>query len=288
MNSKNEVNKMSKVGLVLEGGAMRGMFTVGVLDIMMEEQIHYDGIMGVSAGALFGVNYLSGQKGRALRYNKKYNQNKDYMGMRSLFKTGNFVNTELAYRIVPRHLDKFDDEAFMASGVPFYAVVTEMKTGQPEYIQVESVFKQMDVLRASGSMPFVSQPVLLNGKYYLDGGVSDSIPYEKMLEMGYEKLVVVLTRDLSYRKSPMSKLPIQMYYKYPEFKKQMQKRHDNYNQSVEKLLQLEKEGRIFVIRPNEPLTIQRTERDPEKLQQVYDLGTAAAKEQLEALKSYLG
>ena len=145
-----------KTGLVLEGGAMRGMYTGGVMDIMMDHNIRFDGIIGVSAGALLGVNYLSGQRGRVIRYNKKYNGSKEYMGLLPLIKEGNIVSTRYAYDRVPRLYDVFDNETFKASGVDFYAVVTNLQTGQPEYMQVKDVYEQMDVLRASGSMPFVS------------------------------------------------------------------------------------------------------------------------------------
>ena len=166
-----------KTGLVLEGGAMRGMYTAGVMDRMMDHDIHFDGVIGVSAGALFGVNYLSHQRGRVIRYNKKYNGHKDYMGLLPLLKEGNIVSTRYAYDRVPRLFDVFDNEAFKASGTDFHAVVTNLQTGQPEYMQVKDVYEQMDVLRASGSMPFVSKPVQIDGQYYLDGGLSDSIPF---------------------------------------------------------------------------------------------------------------
>ena len=166
-----------KTGLVLEGGAMRGMFTAGVLDAFLAAGVRADEVVGVSAGALFGGNYLSGQAGRAVRYNKRFNGDKNYMGLRPLLREGNLFSTSYAYDLVPRKLDPFDDEAFQNSGVPFYAVVTDVDTGEAEYIQVKSVFDQMDVLRASGSMPFVSRPVEWQGRRYLDGGVSDSIPF---------------------------------------------------------------------------------------------------------------
>ena len=158
-----------KVGLVLEGGAMRGMYTAGILDIMLDQNICVDGVIGVSAGVLFGVNYLSKQRGRSIRYNKRFNGDKRYMGIHSLLTTGNIVNTEFAYYTVPYELDVFDDETFRKSGIPFYAVVTNMQTGKPEYIQIHSVLEQMEVLRASASMPLVSKPVYLDGVPYLDG-----------------------------------------------------------------------------------------------------------------------
>ncbi|MDO4649836.1 MAG: patatin family protein [Eubacteriales bacterium] len=277
-----------KTGLVLEGGAMRGMFTAGVLDVMMEENIRLDMTVGVSAGALFGVNYLSGQKGRVIRYNKRFNGDKDYMGLRPLLFEGNIVNTSYAYDIVPRRLDPFDNEAFMKAEGEFYAVVTEMTTGKPEYIKITNPFQQMDVLRASGSLPFVSHPVTLDGKKYLDGGIADSIPFEWLMQQGCSRVVVILTRDLTYRKKPMSQRVVKLgYRKYPALAEQMLRRHEVYNESVQKLIELEKTGEVFVIRPSEPIEIGRMEKNPEKLQEVYDLGVKDAGTQLQALREYL-
>lgn len=278
-----------KTGLVLEGGAMRGMYTAGVLDIMLDHQIHFDGIIGVSAGALFGVNYLSGQRGRVIRYNKKYNGNRDYMGLLPLLREGNIVSTRYAYDRVPKLYDVFDNETYKinTAETPFYAVVTNMKTGEPEYMQVEDVFAQMDVLRASGSMPFVSHPVEIGGQQYLDGGVADSIPFAAFEEMGYDRIVVILTRDLDYRKKPMSPLLIDAgYHKYPEFAAQLKNRHEVYNRSVRILKRREEKGEIFVIRPSVPITIKRIEKDPDKLQLVYEEGLRDAEKCMEALQRF--
>lgn len=277
-----------KTGLVLEGGAMRGMYTAGVLDVFMENNVRFDGVMGVSAGAVFGVNYLSGQVGRVIRYNCRFNTDRNYMGIGCLIKTGDFFNKEYAFYRVPRELDKFDDEAFKRSGMPFYAVVTNLENGEPEYIQVKSVLDEMEILRASCSMPFASKPVEINGKMYLDGGVTDSIPFQKFAEIGYEKQVVILTRDKSYRKKPMNRALTSLFYrKYPEFRRRLKNRHIMYNESLNRLEKYEAEGKAFIIRPSEPINISRTERDPEKLKQVYELGKSDAKKQLSDLLNYL-
>ena len=277
-----------KVGLVLEGGAMRGMYTAGVLDVFLEKCISVDAVVGVSAGALFGVNYLSRQKGRVIRYNKRFNSDKNYMGLRPLLREGNIVNTKYAYEEVPRKLDPFDDESYKKSGIPFYAVVTDIESGEPEYIQVYSAFEQMDVLRASGSMPFVSKPVLYNNKMYLDGGISDSIPFQWLSSQGYDKLIVILTRDMEYRKKPMSSSLIKLFYKkQPQLSEKLLKRHDVYNKSVELLKQWENEGKVFVIRPSKPIKIGRIETNPDKLQEVYDLGLKDATESLLELQKYI-
>ncbi len=278
-----------KTGLVLEGGGMRGMYTAGVLDTFMENDIKTDLVVGVSAGALFGVNFLSGQKGRAIRYNKRFNGDKNYMGIRPLLKEGNIVSTEYAYGKVPRELDVFDDETYQKSGIPFYAVITSMETGKAEYVKIDSVFRQMDTLRASGSMPFVSRLVEVEGKMYLDGGVSDSIPYGFAAEQGCDKLIVVVTRDKSYRKKPGGKLLAKLAYgKYPNFLKCLLGRYKMYNSQAETLMQWEKDGKAFVIRPSYPIEMGRMEKDPEKLQQVYDMGVKDCLARLEELKRYLG
>ena len=279
---------MKKVGLVLEGGAMRGMFTAGVLDVFLEEAVKVDGVIGVSAGALFGVNFLSKQNGRVIRYNKRFAADKRNMGLHSLLTTGDIVNKEFAYYTVPQTLDRFDDETFQRSDIPYYAVVTNMETGEPEYMQVKSVFADMEILRASGSMPFVSRPVMLNGTSYLDGGISDSIPYQKVLEMGYERLIVILTRDSTYVKKPMSKALISLFYrKYPQLCEQLIHRHEQYQQSIQKLEKLEQEGTAFVIRPSLPIEIGRMEKNPEMLQKVYDLGKDDGRSCLPKLEAFL-
>ena len=226
-----------KTCLVLEGGAMRGMYTAGALDVFYNAGIKFDGIIGVSAGAAFGVNYLSGQPGRVIRYNKRFNADRHYMGLIPLLKTGNIVDTDYAYDKVPRELDPFDGDTFDASGVPFWAVVTNVETGRAEYIRLEHAMEQMDVIRASASMPFVSKPVKLGGKLYLDGGVADSIPFKAAEKLGFDRVVVILTRDRSYVKKPMASGPIEVWYKhYPAFMEQLKNRHSTYNNAVRELL----------------------------------------------------
>lgn len=277
-----------KIGLVLEGGAMRGMYTAGVLDTFLDNDIKVDSVVGVSAGALFGVNYPSGQKGRVIRYNKRFNGDKNYMGLIPLLREGNIVSTKYAYEEVPKVLDPFDDEAYKKSAVPFYAVVTDVDTGNPEYIQINSVFEQMDTLRASGSMPFVSKPVIINGKKYLDGGITDSIPFEWLAGQGCDKLLVILTRDMEYRKKSMPTVLVKLYgRKYPIIAEKLLERHALYNRSVQLLKQWEDEGRAFVIRPSQPIEIGRIEKNPDKLQAVYDLGIKDGKETIKKLNEYL-
>ena len=289
LSNQAVVGNDMKTGLVLEGGAMRGMYTAGVLDVFMEQGIAFDGVIGVSAGALFGVNLLSKQAGRVIRYNKRFNADPNYLGLRPLFRTGNIVDTEYAYNRVPRTLDVFDDETYRASDVPFYAVVTNVETGEAEYIKIDSVFDQMDVLRASGSMPFVSKPVEINGKKYLDGAITDSIPFEKFMDMGYDRLVVVLTKPAGYVKKAMPKLLTRLAYarSYPEFAKKVRDRHEMYNASTARLIELEREGKVLVLRPSQHVKISRVEKDPEKLQALYDVGIKDAQERSDQIRQFL-
>lgn len=276
------------VGLVLEGGAMRGMYTAAVLDIFLEKNIKIDGIISVSAGALFGINYLSKQKGRVIRYNKKYVQDKRYMGLNSLIKTGNIVNKEFSYYELPLKLDVFDNETFKKSTTRFYVTITNVETGKPEYVEIKDCIKQIETLRASSTMPFVSKIVELDEKKYLDGGISDSIPVEKCKSMGYDKIIVILTRPLEYRKKKNNELLTKIFYrKYPEFVKTVNTRYRNYNNTVEKIIDMERKKEIFVIRPSKTINIKRIEKDTEKLQEMYNLGIHDAKEKLEDLKNYL-
>lgn len=280
-------NKLIR-GLVLEGGATRGMYTAGVLDTFMENNIDFDKIVGVSAGALFGVNYVSKQKGRAIRYNKKFNKDKNYMGILPLLKEGNIIATKYAYEDVPLKLDPFDTETYNASDKEFYAAVTNVDTGLTEYKRVSRICEQMDVLRASGSMPLVSKPVEIAGNRYLDGAIRDSIPFKWMKDQGADRLVVVLTQDSNYRKKPMNKQLLKAYgLKYPKISEGMLQRHNMYNSQIEELSKWEQNKKAFVIRPSEPIVMAKLERDPIVLQKVYDLGVKDALNCLEDLKEYL-
>lgn len=277
-----------KVGLVLEGGAMRGMFTAGVLDELLKAQIHIDGAVTVSAGALFGINYPSRQAGRVLRYNLKYLHDKRYMGWHSLLTTGNVVNKDFAFYELPFTLDPFDQATFAQSGVNFWITLTNVETGEPEYVKITDAFAQMEALRATSAMPFVSKMVEIDGKKYLDGGIADSIPLEKALDLGYDKIIVILTRPLEYRKTPSNNALFKLVYRrYPNLIRRWANRYAEYNQAVEKVIQLANEGKIFVIRPSETLAISRLEKDRNKVQAMYDLGVKDGQAALASLQNYL-
>lgn len=282
---------MSKVGLVLEGGAMRGMYTAGVLDTFMDNNINIDGIVGVSAGALFGVNYFSNQKGRVIRYSKRFCKDLRYMSMLSLLFTGNIVNKNFAYYKVTKKFDLFDNDEFIRNNTGYYAVVTNVETGMPEYIRIDDCLKDLEILRASSALPMASKIINVDGKKYLDGGISDAIPIDKCLDLGYDKVIVILTRDLDYRKESLSLKTInrlkKKFKKYPKLVDIMVNRYKNYNDTIEKIIRLEKEGKIFVIRPTLEININLIERDKNKLQEVYDLGVSDCDKQINKLNKYL-
>jgi len=277
-----------KTCLVLEGGAMRGLYTAGVLDAFLDNDVKVDALVGVSAGALFGVNYVSKQRGRTLRYNKKYIKDKRYMSLRSLITTGNIVNKEFAYYEIPFKLDKFDEKTFEKAKIDFYAVITNVETGEAEYPLITNCEKQIETLRASSSMPFVSKMVEIDGKNYLDGALADSVPYEKMIEMGFDRIIVVLTRDIDYRKKKRNPLIAKMFYhKYPNLVERINNRYKMYNDSIDKLNVKEKKKEIFVLRPSKDLHVKRIEKNKEKLQAMYDLGISDASKQIKKIKEFL-
>lgn len=283
------MSEAMKTGLVLEGGAMRGIYTAGVLDVFLEHGITFDGVIGVSAGALHGCSYISGQKGRSLRYYMKYRADKHFMSFYSLLRTGDVVGEKFCYHDIPERLDPYDYQAFLKSSAKFYAVCTNVETGKAEYIRITDMLGQVDVLRASASMPYVSRIVHCQGKKLLDGGCADSIPVKAFREMGYQKSVVVLTRDAGYRKKPENiRLAKAFYGRYPEFVKTLRQRYLVYNRTLEEIRKLEKEGEIFVIRPSVRLNIGRMEKDPQKIREVYEIGRKDAQRQIRALKSWLG
>ena len=276
-------------GLVLEGGGFRGMYTCGVIDVFMENHIDFDQVVGVSAGAAFGCNIKSRQIGRALRYNKRFCRDPRYSGLKSFIKTGDLYNKEFAYGIVPTILDPFDTKTFKENPIRFTLVCTDIHTGKPIYHEIENGdATDIEWIRASASIPIVSKPVKLDGYELLDGGVSDSIPVDWMLERS-SKTVVVLTRDKSYRKKPMKYINLlkKSFKGYPKLQKALENRHIVYNETLDRIEQLEREGRIFVIRPSKPIECTMIEKDPNHLQEIYDIGRKDALNYLNDLKEYL-
>lgn len=278
-----------KKGLVLEGGAMRGMFTAGVLDILMEEGIEVDGVVGVSAGATFGCNYKSKQIGRTIRYNIAYCKDSRYCSFRSLIKTGDLFGAEFCYHVIPNELDLFDNETYENSPVEFHIVCTDIITGEPVYYKCDKFDHEgLEWIRASASMPLVSRIVEVSGKKMLDGGISDSIPLKYFQSIGYNRNLVVLTQPRNYVKKanrllPLMKLALKAY---PKLIETMRNRHINYNDTLSYIRSEEAKGDTLVLCPAEKLPIGRIEHDPEKLKAVYEIGRATAKENLKRIKEF--
>lgn len=279
-----------KTGIVLEGGGMRGMYTCGILDVLMEKHIYLDGMVGVSAGIAFGCNYKSRQAGRALRYNVRFSRDKRYSGMMSLLKTGNYYNAWFAYHLVPTHYDVFDYNAFEDSPMECYAVCFDANTGEGVYQQLTHVNNDcFEWIRASASMPVVSKPVEVGGRLLLDGGLADSIPLEFMMKKGYERNVVVLTREEGYRKSADHSLWLMKPFlrKYPKVIEALQHRPAMYNKQLQLVREQEREGNVFVFRPLKPLNVSRTTHDPAEMNRVYQQGREEALQRLDELKKFL-
>ena len=276
-------------GLVLEGGAMRGMFTAGVLDVMMENGITFDGITGVSAGAVFGCNFKSGQIGRVIRYNTKYCRDARYCSLRSLLKTGDLYGADFCYREIPEHLDLFDEAAFEENPTPFYVVVTDVETGMPVYRRCHTgTGENLLWMRASASMPLVSRPVEIGDRLFLDGGMSDSVPLRFMEGIGYRKNVVVLTRHTTYRKKEKGLGAMRFFLrKFPYLADAMAERPYVYNETLDYIREKEEKREVFVIRPEKALDIDRIEKNPKKLRAAYEEGRRIAEEKLEKLKAFL-
>ena len=278
-----------KRGLVLEGGAMRGLFSAGITDVMMEAGIEPDGLIGVSAGAAFGCNYKSRQPGRAIRYNKRFARDKRYCSWQSWLKTGDLFNAEFGYHIVPTQYDLFDEKAFNDNLMAFYVVCTDVETGKPVYKQLsESTPLAYDWIRASASMPLASRVVTLEGQKVLDGGVSDSIPLEYFESIGYDRNVVILTQPEGYVKEHNRLMPLMRIALrgFPHMIEAMDKRHLMYNRQLEFVRKAEQEGRCLVIRPNKKIPIGHISHDPEEMEQVYQMGRETGERCLEKIKAF--
>ncbi len=279
-----------KTGLVLEGGAMRGMFTCGVLDVFLEEGIRFDAAAGISAGAVFGCNFKSGQRGRAVRYNKRFARDPRYCSLRSLLKTGDLYGADFCYRELPDRLDPFDRKAFAEDPLIFYVGAADVDTGEIAFHRCDDG-GELDMLwmRASASMPMVSRIVEAEGRRLLDGGIVDPVPYRFLEQAGYGRNVYVLTQPKGYRKERAAALPLVRLAlrRTPKMARAMAVRHEVYNRQMEEIDEKERRGEILVLRPPESLGISRTEHDPEELERVYQIGRSEAQKAAERVKAFL-
>jgi len=280
-----------KTALILEGGAMRGMFTCGVTDVFLENGVEFDGMAGISAGAVFGCNFKSRQPGRAIRYNKRYGRDPRYCSLRSLLKTGDLYGVDFCYHQIPNALDPFDRVAFRENPMAFYVGATDVATGEAVYHRLDDGGDgDIRWMQASASMPLVSRPVRIGDRGLLDGGIVDAVPFAYMEKLGYDRNVAVLTQPKGYRKKPARGM---MLFKLglrrtPAVAEAMARRHERYNAQMDAIDAREAAGTLLVIRPPEPLGISRTESDPDQLERVYRLGREQGQKRLEAVREYLG
>ena len=276
-------------GLILEGGGMRGVYTAGVLDAFLENDIKFEKIYGVSAGSCHACSYMSRQYGRAFRVAVDYLDDPDYCGTRTFLRTGNIFGVDMLYSRIPNVLDPFDFEAYKKYPGTLYAVITDVDTGEPVYVKVKDLNKQMWAIRASSSLPLVSKSLVVNGHTYLDGGVADSIPIRKSLADGNTKNVVILTREEGYQKEPNRAIRL-LKMRYPKskaFVKKMANRHIRYNDTLAFLEKEEEEGRVFLIRPKEKVNVGRVEKNRSKLEALYQIGLEDGRNSIAAMKEYL-
>lgn len=282
---------MTEGALVLEGGSLRSVFTAGVLDTLVEQGIELSYVNGVSAGTMAGMNYISKQRGRMLRINRGYLHDKRYMGLEGLIKNRSIFNFDFVFGELSDTLVPYDYDTFFASPQKFEVVTTRCRTGKPEFFSKEECPEILTAVRASSSIPMMSRMVKINHRSYLDGGISLPVAYERAFELGYEKVVLVLTRAKGYRKPPIGKLTRRAYERYfaplPELLSALLEVPERYNRMQEEMEQLEAEGRIYVLRPEQPVLVSRFERNEKKLEALYAEGAEIAVRRMEELRTYL-
>lgn len=281
---------LSSVGLVLEGGGLRGMFTNGILDVFMKNGIRFDAVVGVSAGVLFGCNYKSNQPSRALRYNLRYKDNIEYMSWKSLIKTGNYVNERFSYHLLPYMLDPFDFNEFKKNPMKFYAVCTDIERGCSVYHEIDDANRiGMRWMQASASMPVFAKPVEIDGRYYLDGGITDSIPLKFIQEKGFKKNIVILTQPADFRKKKahVGLIMKLLLNRYPMVAELMARRHVMYNNELDYIHSELKKGDTFLICPDEKLDIGRLSMKEDKILRVYEAGVEKAQQLLPQIKDFI-
>lgn len=282
---------MEKAALILEGGALRSFFTSAVLDYFIDQEMEFEYIHGVSAGTMCAMNYISKQKGRSKDVNLHFLHDKRYIGFNNLVRNGGIFNLDFLFSPECYAYSPFDYMAYKDSKQIFEITATNLLTGKADVFRKTNTEGQEEAIKASASMPLLSSIRVVNHQPYLDGGIADSIPFKRAQELGYEKLVIVLTRDITYRKAEnsraMNRLVRMKYRDFPQFVSAFESRPRRYNESLEEIERLEREGKAFVIRPQQPVTVSRVERDNNKLMDLYHQGTAVIESQMADLRAFL-
>ena len=269
----------SKLGLVVEGGGVRAIYAAGVLDVLHDMRLPISGVIGVSAGAIHGISFVSGQKGRSYRIYTRFCRDPRFFSFRTWLRTGNIVDNDFCYRLIPQELEPFDQKAFEASGMEFWTVSTNLETGKPEYIRMRDCFAEIDALIASASLPYVSKPVHYRGKLLLDGGCSDRVPLRAFQSMGFDRNVVVLTHPEDHRVKDRDAALVRLFYrKYPAFCRTFENSPQDYEKSQSYLKAEEQKGTVFIIRPKAQIPVSRLSHDPTAIIRAYEMGRRDALE----------
>lgn len=269
----------SKLGLVVEGGGVRAIYAAGVLDVLHDMCLPFSGVIGVSAGAIHGISFVSGQKGRSYRIYTRFCRDPRFFSFRTWLRTGNIVDNDFCYRQIPQELEPFDQKAFEASGMEFWTVSTNLEAGKPEYIRMRDCFAEIDALIASASLPYVSKPVHYRGKLLLDGGCSDRVPLRAFQSMGFDRNVVVLTHPEDHRVKDRDATLVRLFYrKYPAFCRTFENSPQDYEKTQAYLKAEEQKGTVFTIRPKAPIPVSRLSHDPKAIIRAYEMGRRDARE----------
>ena len=279
--------RKSKLGLVVEGGGVRAIYAAGVLDVLHDMCLPFSGVIGVSAGAIHGISFVSGQKGRSYRIYTRFCRDPRFFSFRTWLRTGNIVDNDFCYRQIPQELEPFDQNAFEASGMEFWTVSTNLETGKPEYIRMRDCFAEIDALIASASLPYVSKPVHYRGKLLLDGGCSDRVPLRAFQSMGFDRNVVVLTHPEDHRVKDRDAALVRLFYrKYPALCRTFENSPQDYEKTQAYLKAEEQKGTVFTIRPKAPIPVSRLSHDPQAIIRAYEMGRRDAREVSKKLVSW--
>lgn len=277
----------SKLGLVVEGGGVRAIYAAGVLDVLHDMCLPFSGVIGVSAGAIHGISFVSGQKGRSYRIYTRFCRDPRFFSFRTWLRTGNIVDNDFCYRQIPQELEPFDQKAFEASGMEFWTVSTNLETGKPEYIRMRDCFAEIDALIASASLPYVSKPVHYRGKLLLDGGCSDRVPLRAFQSMGFDRNVVVLTHPEDHRVKDRDAALVRLFYrKYPAFCRTFENSPQGYEKTQAYLKAEERKGTVFIIRPKAPIPVSSLSHAPQAIIRAYEMGRRDAREVSKKLVSW--
>lgn len=286
-NKTMQETQKSKLGLVVEGGGVRAIYAAGVLDVLHDMCLPFSGVIGVSAGAIHGISFVSGQKGRSYRIYTRFCRDPRFFSFKTWLRTGNIVDNDFCYRQIPQELEPFDQNAFEASGMEFWTVSTNLETGKPEYIRMRDCFAEIDALIASASLPYVSKPVHYRGKLLLDGGCSDRVPLRAFQSMGFDRNVVVLTHPEDHRVKDRDAALVRLFYrKYPAFCRTFENSPQDYEKTQVYLKAEEQKGTVFTIRPKAPIPVSRLSHDPQAIIRAYEMGRRDAREVSKKLVSW--